>query len=312
MPRSIVAPSPRRRTNGLAVLFLSMASVLSPMACAPPEGTPVSGGGSADTGGLGPGRRAQSLALSPEEELQLGRKAYREILAKSQPLPQNSEPVRRVRRVGGRIARAAEIEPLDREINLHFDPNYVEWEFNVLEDKQVNAFCLPGGKVVVYTGLLNLVQDDDDYLATVISHEIAHALAHHASERLATQNLLGQAHLASDSSLNRLDNADKARIVQVLAGLGSSLYGLSAERKQESEADHIGLFLMTFAGYDPEKAVNFWQRMMQESQGRGAPFEILSDHPSDARRINQIQAWAPQAEGAKKAFDEGRIAPAGR
>jgi predicted Zn-dependent protease len=223
-------------------------------------------------------------------------------------LPHNSDAVRRVRRVGERIARAAEIEPLQREINLHFDPRYMEWEFNVVEDDHVNAFCLPGGKVVVFTGLLQLVEDNDEFLATVLSHEIAHALAHHASERIASQQMLSHAKRASSGDMGSLDSGERTRMIDVLAGIGTELYGLSAARRQESEADHIGLFLMAFAGYDPGKAVLFWDRMLEISQQRGAPIEILSDHPSDARRIAQIQAWAPQAAGAKEALDEGRIA----
>jgi metalloendopeptidase OMA1, mitochondrial len=271
---------------------------------------------SAEQGGAaeaaGPGRRPQALVLSPEEELRLGRHAYREILARSRPLPRNSDEVRRVTRVGERIARAAMIEPLEREINLHFDPAYMEWEFNVLEDEHVNAFCLPGGKVAVFTGLLRLVEDDDDFLATVLSHEIAHALAHHANERIASQELTQRARSASGDEMGSLEPGESARLIDILAGIGSQIHGLSAARRQESEADHIGLFLMAFAGYNPEKAVLFWDRMQQVSQQRGAPIEILSDHPSDARRIAQIQAWGPQALGAKQAFDEGHIATGGR
>jgi predicted Zn-dependent protease len=269
-----------------------------------PACSPVDLGGA---GGEGPGHRQQNLALTPEEELELGRQAYREVLARGNPLPENSREVRRVRTVGMRIARSAELEPLRREINLHFDPHDMEWEFSVLDDPHINAFCLPGGKVVVFTGLLP-VADNDDFLATVLSHEIAHALAHHASERIAYQQLTSQAREAGGGRMSRLDAQDQAHIIRVLAGISSQLYGLSASRRQESEADHIGLFLMAFAGYDPERAVEFWLRMREISNERGSPPELLSDHPSDARRISQIEAWAPMAAGAKRAYDEGRIA----
>src|SRR5205823_4001876 len=147
----------------------------------------------------------------------------------------------------------------------HFNPRFFEWEYTVFDSNQINAFCMPGGKIGVYTGLLRIVQNDDQ-LATVLSHEIAHALAHHASERLARQGVNPR-------------RRDDPRITDILAGLA----GLAHDRQQESEADHIGLFLMTFAGYDPHQAVTFWERMKQAAKGQSRP-EILSDHPSDDRR----------------------------
>jgi len=234
--------------------------------------------------GEGPGKRHQDLALSPQEELALGRKAYREILSKSRVVREGPQ-VERVRRVGQRIARAAAIEPLQREINLR-EGYLFEWEFNVIQDKQINAFCLPGGKVAVLSGLLP-VADNDDQLAAVMAHEIAHALAHHGSERLARQQKQGG---------NLLD----------------ALAGKAHDREQESEADHIGIFLMTFAHYDPEQAVVFWERMRSATARSPRPPEILSDHPSDDRRISDIKTWVDPAKAAKRAFDEGRIAPAPR
>jgi predicted Zn-dependent protease len=238
----------------------------------------------APSDGEGPGHRQQELALSPEQELALGRRAYREVLAESRVLPHDSKEVKRVTHVGERIAQTVKIEPLMREINLHVSEYRFEWEFNVLVENQVNAFCLPGGKVAVFTGLLHVVANDDQ-LAAVLGHEVAHALAHHTSERLARQAREG-------------------------GGLLAALRARRFDREQESEADHIGVFLMTFAGYDPRQAVAFWQRMKQLSDKQGQIPEILSDHPSDAQRIAQLRQWVPKAEAAKKAYDEGRIAPA--
>ncbi|HLW68820.1 MAG TPA: M48 family metallopeptidase [Gemmataceae bacterium] len=236
--------------------------------------------------GEGPGHRAQTLGLSPGQELQLGRQAQKQILTNpdkyGRPLPDNSPEVQRVRRVAERIIRAAEIEPLQREMNLRKGYKF-EWDVHVLNKNVVNAFCLPGGKIFVYTGILRIIQDDDQ-LATVLAHEIGHALAHHSSERIAHDQMNG--------------------------GSGG-IWDKAFDRAQESEADHIGLFLMTFAGYDPDEAVRFWQRMERLSSGR-APPEILSDHPSDEHRIRDIEAWLPKAKAAKRAFDEGRIAPAPR
>jgi metalloendopeptidase OMA1, mitochondrial len=236
--------------------------------------------------GEGPGHRPQSLALSPQQELELGRQAYREVLSNPREygnvVPADRPECQRVRAVAQGIIHAAGIEPLQREINLRKGYRF-EWEINVLDKPQVNAFCLPGGKMVVFEGIIRVAQNDSQ-LATVISHEMAHALAHHASERVARKEM------------NR-------------GGLGV-IWSKAYDRQEESEADHIGLFLMTFAGYDPEEAVRFWERMQQAAGGQQRLPEILSDHPSDARRIQDMKNWIPKARAAKQAFDEGRIAPA--
>lgn len=235
-------------------------------------------------GGSGPGHRRQVLGLTPEQEYDLGQKAYRKILdearAKDELLPPDSQPVQQVRRVGERIVKAVENKPLQREINLHLEGYRFDWQFNVIRSGEVNAFCLPGGRMAVYSALLRIVENDDQ-LATVLSHEIAHALAHHSNERITTEE----------------------------SGRVNWLYRQAYDRQQESEADHIGLFLMTFAGYDPEEALTFWQRMAQAS-GSGKLPEILSNHPSDQRRINQMRKWIPQAKAALQAYKQHRIAPA--
>jgi metalloendopeptidase OMA1, mitochondrial len=286
-----------------AVLALALALV----------GAALMASGCTEPGGEGPGHRRQSLALTPQQELALGRQAYQEILTKARGhvLPPDDERVRRVRRIGERIAKAARIEPLDREINLHFDPRYLEWEYNVIESNQVNAFCLPGGKVVVYTGLLPVAQNDDQ-LATVMSHEIAHALAHHASERIAREQMYQTAVSAAGGTLGGLDHSDRQKLIGLLGAGASGLFGKAHDRQQEAEADHIGLFLMTFAGYDPDQALAFWERMQQISARQGRPPEILSDHPSDAHRIAMIKQWIPQAKAALRAYNQGWISPAKR
>jgi predicted Zn-dependent protease len=187
-----------------------------------------------------------------------------------------------VQRVSQRIAEAVQIEPLQREINLHIADYPFEWEYCVIESRQINAFCLPGGKIGVFTGLLRVVKNDDQ-LAAVLAHEVAHAVAHHASERIA--------------------RAQSGR---------RGLFALSFDREQESEADHIGVFLMTFADYDPQEAVEFWKQMETVRGSRPQIPEILSDHPSDQRRIKQLQSWVPMAVAAKKAYVDGRVLPAHR
>jgi predicted Zn-dependent protease len=239
--------------------------------------------------------------------LSLGRQAYQEVLAKYPPEPQNSPDAQRVHRVGRRIVKAAAIEPLQREINLRLRGYSFDWEFNVLRVNQVNAFCLPGGKVAVFSGLLP-VADTDDFLATVMAHEIAHALAHHASERVARDLKYRRWLEVANGVLGSMDPNSRRELIGILAA-GASGIGLHYNRDQETEADHIGIFLMTFAGHDPEHAVVFWRRMQQLARGGHVP-KILSDHPSDAERIAHIQKWVPLARAAKQAYDEGRIAPA--
>jgi predicted Zn-dependent protease len=188
-----------------------------------------------------------------------------------------------VRSIARRIVRAAGIRPLQREINLQLQGYRFEWEANVIEDRQINAFCLPGGKIAVYTGILPVAQNDDQ-VATVLSHEVAHALAHHSNERVTLQE----------------------------SGRVGVLTQKAFSRQQEAEADHIGVFLMTFAGYDPEEAIRFWVRMSEANQAGGRIPEILSDHPSDAERVRAMQQWVPMARAGKRAFDEGHIAPSAR
>ncbi len=228
----------------------------------------------------------QPLALSPRQEYAVGMRAYDEVMDeyRGRLLPTGDPRVRRVRTITMRIARASAIEPLQREINLHLRGYRFDWEANVIRSDKVNAFCLPAGKVFVFTGILP-VAENDDQLATVLSHEIAHALAHHASERIARQQQSGGG---------------------ILAALGN----LRFSREQEEEADHIGLFLMTFAGYDPNEAVVFWERMAQRMAQAERPPEWLSDHPSDAHRIARMKQWVPKVIDGKRAYDQGRIAPA--
>ena len=234
--------------------------------------------------GEGPGGRRQALALSPKQELEVGKRAYAEVLKEygDRVLPKNSAEVAWVGRIVDRLAKAVAIEPLQREINLRIRGYRYEWEVSVVRDDQINAFCLPGGKMVVFTGILKLAGNDDNFVATVISHEMSHALAHHASERVA-----------------------RAQTHQNI------LSSLKYDRQQEAEADHIGVFLMPFAGYDPRAAVAFWERMAQVHSGRGKP-EFLSDHPSDANRVRALRGEAEMALKAKAAYRPKREIPSKR
>jgi predicted Zn-dependent protease len=237
--------------------------------------------GSCDLQGQGPGHRDQALAISPSEELEVGRAAAEEVMRKAR-VEASGRGADVVTRAGRRISALTQNDALMREINLHVSGRSFDWQYHVIAEDQVNAFCLPGGEIFVFTGLLHVVQSEDE-LAAVMSHEVAHTLAHHVSERIARERTIG-----------------------------SGILALSYNREQESEADHIGLFLMAFAGYDPEAAVTFWQDMGQRRAKYLALPEILSDHPSDAHRLQQLQDWVPQAQAAKRAWDEGRVVPAAR
>jgi predicted Zn-dependent protease len=262
-------------------------------------------GGNGSAANQGPGHRRQVLALTPDEELALGREAYQGILAKAEVLSPSDPVVVRVRQVGSRLVGATRIAPLMREINLREDGYQFEWEFNVIVSDGINAFCLPAGKVAVLTGFLEFVNSDDE-LATVLGHEMAHALAHHASERIAMNPSDLDALRAVGGRLRNLDESRRQSLISLLSA-GAVLRSLSYNRFQESEADHIGVFLMTFEGYDPEAAVAFWERMHEASAGSVRLLEILSDHPTDERRLAQLQQWVPLAEGAKRAYDNGQI-----
>ena len=270
----------------------------------------VAAGGCQQAGmGEGPGHRQQYLRLTPHQEYSLGKQAYEEILQKnrSKVIPADSGKARRVADIGRAIARQAmDNTLLQREINLHVKDYRFDWDFTLLDDDEANAFCLPGGFVVVYTGIFPYTQDDAQ-LAAVLGHEIAHALAHHANERITRAHMFEPAVNAINGAMSAMPDGERKKLIMLL-GAGS-LGELSFDRQMESEADHIGCFLMTFAGYDPDEAIRFWENMAQRKGPR--PPEILSDHPSDARRIQQLRHWVGAAKAAKQAYLAGNVAPTG-
>lgn len=224
--------------------------------------------------------RSQLILISEEEELALGLQSYQKVLKESK-LSQDPKINEMVRRVGMKLAQVA-----DR-------PDY-RWEFNVIEDdKVVNAFALPGGKVAVYTGLLPITQNEAG-LAVVLSHEIGHAIARHGAERISTQELAKIGELGLIVALGGKD-PKVVRAIDNAYGIGTGVgIILPFSRKHESEADHIGLILMAKAEYDPQTAVEFWRRMQEVKKDKKVPPEFLSTHPSDERRIQQIQQWLPE------------------
>jgi len=190
----------------------------------------------------------------------------------------------KVVRVGRRIAAATE-EYL-RQNGMESELQNFRWEFNLIKDKQHNAFCMPGGKIVVYEGILDLTPTDDD-LAVVLGHEVAHAVAKHSNERM-SQQLVAQYGAAILGAALSKKSAATQQLASTVFGLGTQVgVMLPFSRKHESEADYMGLVFMTMAGYNPNVAVGFWQRM---SQGGSSVPELLSTHPSDETRIAAREA----------------------
>ena len=224
--------------------------------------------------------RHQIMLLPEGAELQMGLDSYKQVLSKAK-VSTDPNATAQVKRVGPRIAQAT-------------GRTDYQWEFTVLEDKQVNAFCLPGGKVAVYTGILPVTQDDAG-LAAVLGHEVAHAVARHGGERV-SQNLLVQTGLAATQAALSSGDPTMVQSVTALLGAGASVgLLLPWSRSQESEADHLGLIYMAKAGYHPSAARNLWVRMAEQAKGSARPPEFLSTHPVPETRIRQIEAWIPEA-----------------
>lgn len=231
------------------------------------------------------------LSLVSESDLQAtALTQYKQFLSTNKVVNNaNSKDAEMVTRVGNRIAAAINKYYAEKG-NANALSDY-KWEFNLVDSKEVNAWCMPGGKVVVYTGLLPLTKDEAS-LAIVLGHEITHAVAGHSRERMSQQLVaqglqsIGGAALSSDPQAVTIFNAIYAPTAQVGVLLPNS-------RKQESEADHYGLIFAAMAGYNPEVAIAFWQRMA--AQGGQKPPVLLSTHPSDEKRIEDIKRLMPEA-----------------
>ncbi len=232
-----------------------------------------------------------SLHILPDSEVtSMSFQQYSEVLKKSK-LSNDAEKMQMVRRVGTRIARAS--EEFMREAGMESEIRNYKWEFNVIEDnKTVNAWCMPGGKVGVYTGILPVTRDETG-LAVVLGHEVAHAIAKHGNERM-SQELLAQLGAVGLSVALSTQPGPTSDIFMAAYGVGTNVgILLPYSRVHESEADRIGLSLMARAGYDPRAAVPFWRRMSEK--GGSKPPEFLSTHPAPETRIKQIEALIPEA-----------------
>ena len=215
--------------------------------------------------------RSQMIFVSQAEELSLGEKLYKNTLANSIVI-RNTKESKRVKAIGKKLALVSN------------RPDF-KWQFNLIENKAMNAFCLPGGKVVVYTGLLNAVKNDSQ-LATVMSHEIAHALARHGAERMSSSMI--------KKGISKLANVLIMSTNPEYVNVFNNVYGITSElavmlpysRLQENEADEIGIYLMKKANYDLSEAIAFWKNM---SDGKKQTNELFSTHPSSNTRIDNIQ-----------------------
>lgn len=223
--------------------------------------------------------RKQMIIFSPQQEMQMGYQSAQEIL-KKEPLSRDKRINTLVQRVGKKIAAVAN------------QPDY-KWQFFVIEKDVLNAFVLPGGKVFIYTGLFKAVQNEDQ-LAVVMGHEVAHAIARHGAERM---SMIQLGRMGKEIASKTISGGQYSQVINQAYGV-SETYGmiLPFSRKFEYESDEIGLYLMTKAGYNPNEAVKFWDNMRKLKQNSANPPEFLSTHPADINRINKIKTLIPKAK----------------
>ena len=226
--------------------------------------------------------RKQLRTMKPAAEMQLGLQSYQQILQDNARNLVRSGPVKdAVEEIGVRIARAASDS----------DPGF-DWAFNVIESEQANAFALPGGYTAVYTGLIPIAENENG-LAVVMGHEVAHALAHHGAERMAQQNMQRIVGAGVSMGAGGMDIGAQRAVMGVFGGISQYGFALPFSRKHESEADYIGLILMSRACYDPREAPKLWERM--GAQAGATPPEFQSTHPSPQTRVNDFKKWMPMA-----------------
>lgn len=241
--------------------------------------------------------RKQVTLVSEYELIKSSNIAYDAFLNENDIINPYDAKAMMVKRVGNNLAEACRMFLLD-----HGDVERIagyEWEFNLVNSDEVNAWCMPGGKVVVYSGLLDVTQDESG-LATVLSHEIAHAIARHSNERVSQQLLAQVGGSTLEAVLGATDFSSEVLDDLMLQSfsLGSNIGLLKFSRNHESEADKMGLVFMEYAGYDCSKAVGFWERMASQST-QDYPV-LLSTHPADASRIRDIEEFIPVAKSYVK------------
>lgn len=238
----------------------------------------------------------KTMALVPNSQLfPMAFQQYNQFLGENKVITGTAE-ADMIKRVGQRISMASE-----RWLNANGQQGYLndyKWEYNLVDDKNVNAWCMPGGKIVFYTGILPIAQNETG-VAAIMGHEVSHALANHGQQRMSAGMLQQVGAVAGNVAIK--DEKARAQFNQYY-GMGSTLLGvLPFSRSHETEADKIGLYLMAVAGYNPDEAAQLWKRMAAQSGGE-APPEFMSTHPSNQTRISNLTAWAPQAKAEAKKY----------
>ncbi|QMW06627.1 M48 family metallopeptidase [Spirosoma foliorum] len=244
--------------------------------------------------------RRQLILVPNNDMLSMSFTQYKAFLDTSKVINTSNSDAEMVNRVGNRIRQAVESYMNSNGYAKRLEG--FKWEYHLVQSNQVNAWCMPGGKIVVYSGILPYTQNEAG-LATVLGHEVSHAIAEHGNERmsegLVANGLLQAGQVATGIATSARSPQTQALFQQAFGVVGPLAYqygvGLPHSRGQESEADHLGLIFMSMAGYDPREAITFWTRMAKASGGK-APAEFLSDHPSDERRIADLQKLLPEAQ----------------
>ena len=262
--------------KSIKFLVLSMAAALLMAACGTTSTVPVTG-------------RKHTLLVSDAQVLSLSNQEYSKFM-KTAKVSTDATKTAMVKRVGQRLASA--VETYLKNNGMSSEIQNFSWEFNLVQNKEANAFCMPGGKIVVYEGLLPYTQNEAS-LAIVLGHEIAHAVAKHSAEQMSKQIRQQYGSQILGTVLNSAVGSGVGDVASAIAQQGFSFANLKYSRDNESEADHIGLIFAAMAGYDPEQAIPFWQRMASGSSSNQS--EIFSDHPSDAKRIAALQKEMPEA-----------------
>ena len=272
----MISKSYKKYMKSFKVILASMAAAIL-VSCGTTSTVPITG-------------RSRTLMVSDQQVLSLSNQQYSEYMKSAKPST-NAANTAMVKRVGQRLATA--VETYLRSNGMAAEVQNYAWEFNLVQDKQVNAFCMPGGKIVVYEGILPVTQDETS-LAIVLGHEVAHAVAKHSAEQMSTA--IKQQYGAQALSMvlqGAGASSSLTNIAGTVFGLGAKGASAKYSRDHESEADHLGIIFAAMAGYDPQAAVAFWQRMSASTGGGSTSW--LSTHPSDATRIRQIQGWMPEA-----------------
>ncbi len=258
-----------------SILFTAVAALLL-SACGTTSTVPITG-------------RKHSLLVTDAEVLSLSNQQYSQFM-KTAKLSANAANTAMVKRVGQRLANA--VEAYLKSNGMASEIQNFSWEFNLVQNNEANAFCMPGGKIVVYEGLLPYTQNEAS-LAIVLGHEIAHAVAKHSAEQMSKKIRQQYGTQIGGALLGQVVGSDVANLASAIAQQGFSFANLKYSRDDESEADYMGLIFSAMAGYDPQVAVPFWQRMSSGSNSNQSDF--LSDHPSDAKRIAALQKEMPVA-----------------